>query len=152
MMSSLPWEAYLSLIVVRCKCRTAVDGILQHQMLELSSQFHSKQHYTSVWHKGFVYHSFCLLWLVDLITIPSYLQLHLKRLSSNSYHLTDYFRNMFNSIQGSIKMSQHDFFCVFSFLILLLSTKHIFFEVIVWSKNLHLLFWDKLEIWASVKY
>jgi len=58
------------------------------------------QHYTSVWHKELAYCSFLFLWLIDLINIPTYLQLYLERLSSSSYDLTDYSSYMFSSTQA----------------------------------------------------
>lgn len=88
-------------------------GFWKHQMLELPWIKLRWQHYASVWHKELTYRSFWFLWLIDLINIPAYLQLYLERLSSSSYNLTDYSRNMFNSTHGSFRINQHDFFFCF---------------------------------------
>lgn len=88
-------------------------GFLEHQMLELPWIKLRCQHYTSMGHKELAYRSFWFLWLIDLINIPTYLQLYLERLSSNSYDLTDYSVrswNMISSTQGSSRMNPHDFF------------------------------------------
>lgn len=73
-------------------------GFLEHQMLELPWIKLRCQHYTSMWQKELAYRSFWFLWLIDLINKPTYLQLYLERLSSNSYDLTDYSVRNWNMI------------------------------------------------------